>query len=66
MIEPKIFVIMKTIAYIFTLLLFASTVVMNYRKNGQPRREECREYNFKYAVASAIFMAILVSLIYWL
>ena len=55
---------MKTAAYIIMLALCAGIVVMNYKLNGQPRKEQV--YNYKKGLASAIIIAVLVSMIYWL
>ena len=56
--------IMKTAAYIIMLALCAGIVVMNYKLNGQPRKEQV--YNYKKGLYSAIILAVLTSLIYWL
>ena len=56
--------IMKTAAYIIMLALCAGIAVMNYKQNGQPRKEQV--YNFKKGLYSAIILAVLASLIYWL
>ena len=55
---------MKTAAYIIMLALCANIVVMNYKLNGQPRKEQV--YNYKKGLYSAIILAVLTSLIYWL
>jgi hypothetical protein len=55
---------MKTAAYIIMLALCAGIVVMNYKLNGQPRKEQV--YNYKKGLYSAIILAVLTSLIYWL
>lgn len=55
---------MKTAAYIIMLLLCAGIVVMHFKLNGQPRKEQV--YNYKKGLRSAIIIAVLVSLIYWL
>ena len=55
---------MKTAAYIIMLALCAGIVVMNYKLNGQPRKEQV--YNWKKGLWSAIIIAVLTSLIYWL
>ena len=55
---------MKTAAYIIMLALCAGMVVMNYKLNGQPRKEQV--YNYKKALYSAIMLALLSSLMYWL
>ena len=55
---------MKTAAYVIMLLLCVGIAVMNYRLNGQPRKEQV--YNFKKGLYSAIIMAVLSSLMYWL
>jgi glucose uptake protein GlcU len=55
---------MKTVAYIIMLLLCVGIAVMNYRLNEQPRKEQL--YNFKKGLFSAIILAVLASLIYWL
>ena len=55
---------MKTAAYIIMLVLCAGIVVMNYKLNGQPRKEQV--YNYKKGLVSAIIIAVLTSLIYWL
>ena len=55
---------MKTAAYIIMLALCAGIVVMNYKLNGQPRKEQV--YNYKKGLVSAIIIAVLTSLIYWL
>jgi len=57
---------MKTAAYIIMLALCAGIVVMNYKLNGQPRKEKDQVYNYKKALYSAIMLAVLTSLIYWL
>ena len=48
---------MKTAAYIIMLALCAGIVVMNYKLNGQPRKEQV--YNYKKGLASAIILAVL-------
>ena len=55
---------MKTAAYIIMLALCAGIIVMNYKLNGQPRKEQV--YNWKKGLWSAIIIAVLTSLIYWL
>lgn len=50
--------------YIIMLALCAGIVVMNYKLNGQPRKEQV--YNYKKGLYSAIILAVLTSLIYWL
>ena len=55
---------MKTAAYIIMLALCAGIVVMNYKLNGQPRKEQV--YNWKKGLYSAIILAMLSSLMYWL
>lgn len=55
---------MKTAAYIIMLAICAGIVVMNYKLNGQPRMEQV--YNYKKGLYSAIILAVLTSLIYWL
>ena len=55
---------MKTAAYIIMLALCAGMVVMNYKLNGQPRKEQV--YNYKKSLYSAIILVLLSSLMYWL
>lgn len=55
---------MKTASYIIMLLLCIVMTVQNYKQNGQPRKEQL--YNFKKGLYSAIILAVLSSLMYWL
>ena len=55
---------MKTTAYIIMLAFSAGIAVMNCKMNGQPRMEQV--YNSKKGIESAIILAVLTSLIYWL